>query len=314
MSQPPVERRLHDRTWLVALAAAMWGTDGLLRMPLATSLPSATVVLWEHLIIAALLSPFLPRALRALSACGVRDRLAVIGIGVGASALATALFTAAFQAGDPVTPLILQKLQPVFAAVAAFLLLGERVRAWYFAFALPAFVGAWLLAFPDPLGLAAARWQPVLLTLGAAVLWASGTVLGRLLSRRLAPRDVTTLRFTVGLPAAGLVVWMQGAPVAVGWGNVPGLLLLALIPGLSALWLYYLGLRATPASRATLAELSFPATAAIIGVGVLGATLSVSQWIGFAVVIASVAALSWHERVRQQQVVWVPSCMRAGRW
>lgn len=130
-----------DRTWLVALATAMWGTDALWRQPLATSLPSASVVFWEHVIIVALLAPFLPRAWRALRACGPRERLAMVTVGVGSSALATTLFTTAFQVGDPVTPLVLQKLQPVFAAVASYALLRERLTPRYFAFAVPALVG-----------------------------------------------------------------------------------------------------------------------------------------------------------------------------
>ncbi|RCW47023.1 drug/metabolite transporter (DMT)-like permease [Halopolyspora algeriensis] len=296
-----------DRTWLVALATAMWGTDALWRMPLATSLPAGSVVFWEHLIIVLLLSPFLVKAWRAFAACDARERVAVLVIGGGSSALATALFTAAFQAGDPVTPLVLQKLQPIFAALASFVLLGERVRGRYFAFAVPALIGAWMLAFPDPLDIRVSQVKPALLAVGAAVLWAAGTVLGRMLSRRMSTMEVTTLRFSVGLPTAAVILLAKGDPVAVGWGNLPGLLLLALIPGLIALSLYYLGLQTTAAARATLAELSFPATAAIVGVGVLGEDLTATQWTGFLLVVAMVAGMSWHERVTRSTMVTAPS-------
>src|SRR5882672_6187004 len=104
-----VTDRIPDRTWLVALAAALWGTDGLLRKPLSGELAASTVVLWEHLIIVLALLPWLPTALRALRAATARERWALVGIGVGASAVATALFTQAFRLGDPVTPLVLQK-------------------------------------------------------------------------------------------------------------------------------------------------------------------------------------------------------------
>ena len=296
-----------DRTWLVALATAMWGTDALWRMPLATSLPSASVVFWEHLIIVVLLAPFLPRAWRALRACGWRERIAVVVVGAGSSALATTLFTAAFTFGDPVTPLVLQKLQPIFAAVAALLVLNEQLRGRYFAFALPALAGAWLLAFKNPLDVEVSQLAPALLAVGAAVLWAAGTVLGRLVSRSIPARDVTTLRFSIGLPTAAVILLFTGAPVAVGWDNALGLLLLALIPGLLALWLYYVGLRSTPAARATLAELSFPATAALVGVFVLGAQLSATQWTGFAIVVAMVAGLGWHEHVSRTKLVATPA-------
>lgn len=295
-----------DRTWLVALATALWGTDALWRMPQATELPAGTVVFWEHLVIVAALSPLLPRAWRAFQRCGVRERIAVLVVGAGSSAVATTLFTMAFQYGDAVTPLVLQKLQPVFAALASFALLGERLRGRYFLFAVPALVGAWMLAFADPLDVQVSQLKPAALAVGAAALWAAGTVLGRLLSRSLSTWEVTTLRFAVGLPAAAALLLAQGHPVGAGVANLPGLLLLALIPGLIALSVYYFGLQTTPAARATLAELSFPATAAIVGVGVLGKDLTATQWIGFVLVVGMVAALSLHERTSRTAVVRNP--------
>jgi drug/metabolite transporter (DMT)-like permease len=58
-----------------------------------------------------------------------------------------------------------------------------------------------------------------------------------------------------------VVVMVTGDPVEVPRALVPRLVLPALVPGLLALVLYYLALRRTPASRATLAELAFPLTA-----------------------------------------------------
>ncbi len=296
-----------DRTWLVAIAAALWGTDGLLRQPLAQDLPAGSVVFWEHLIVAAVLLPLLPSAVRALARCGPREWIAVLVIGGGASAAATALFTMAFRTGDAVTPLVLQKMQPLFAMLAAVVLLGERLRSGYLLFAVPALAGAWMLAFADPFDVHVAALHTALLALGAAALWASGTVLGRFVSARLRPRDVTVLRFSVGLPVAALVVVGRDEPFAVGWENAPGLLLLALVPGLVALSLYYVGMVTTPAARATLAELAFPATAAIIGVTVLGETLSTTQWLGLAVLVCSVTTLGWHERTRKDEPVVLPT-------
>jgi drug/metabolite transporter (DMT)-like permease len=302
-----------DRTWLVACAAALWGTDGLLRKPLADALPAASVVFWEHLIVVLLLVPFLPAAWRAFAAATRRQQAALLAIGIGASAVATAMFTAAFRLGDPVTPLVLQKLQPVFAVLAAYALLSERLRPRYFAFAVPALAGAWLLAFRDPLSVKVAALQAALLALGAAALWAAGTVLGRLVAVDMAPRDITVLRFAIGLPAAFVVLNVTGAPLAVGWSNALGLILLAVVPGLLALSLYYVGLRGTPAARATLAELAFPVTAALIGVTVLDARLTGTQWIGFAVVVTAVTALGWHERVRRTSAAVVAEPVAAAR-
>lgn len=135
------------------------------------------------------------------------------------------------------------------------------------------------------------------------MLWAAGTAFGRLVSKDMAPRDLTVLRFSIGLPAAFVIVLITDDPIAPGWDNAVGLVLLALVPGLLALSLYYVGLRSTLASRATLAELAFPATAAIIGVTVLDAQLTGIQWIGFAIILAAITALGWHERVGKPAVV-----------
>ena len=40
-----------DRTWLVALAACLWGSSALLREPLAGVVDASTIVLYEHLVI-----------------------------------------------------------------------------------------------------------------------------------------------------------------------------------------------------------------------------------------------------------------------
>lgn len=301
--------RGRDATLLVALAASMWGLDGLLRKPLATQLDAATVVFWEHLIAVVALSPFVPGALRALRRCSLRDQLAVVVIGIGSSATATVIFTKAFALSaknyDFVTPLVLQQLQPIIAVLLAVSILNERLRVSYAYYAVPALAGAWLLALPHPFDPHVSEVEPALLALGAAVLWAAGTVLGRLVGFSLAPREVTTLRYVFGFIGATAAVRITGAPYAAGWHNAAGLVLLALIPGLLALWLYYRGLARTAASRATLAELAFPATAAIVGVVFLDTALTGSQWLGLAVVAVAVVGLGLHEQ-RRRPAVQVP--------
>lgn len=287
--------RRSDRTWLIAVAASLWGFSGVLRSPLSKEYPAATIVMWEHLILVIVLLPWLVPAVRALTASSRRTQLSVLVIGAGSSALATTLFTAAFRLGDPITPQVLQKLQPILALVFAAVLLGERLRPSFALFAVPALAGAWLLAFPDPLGVSVRSAAAAGLAVGAAALWAAGTVLGRAASAEIGFVHLTTLRFAVGLVAIAAIVGGTGTSVTVGLDDLPRLVALALVPGLLALVLYYLALRRTPASRATLAELAFPITAAVVGVVLLQARLTGSQWAGAAVVLTCVVALALHE-------------------
>jgi len=183
----PFVRRARDLTWLVALGAALWGTDALFRRSLAQQVSAATLVFAEHLVLVLVLSPFLLRSFRAFGRLDTRGRTAVVAIGAGASAAATVLFTIAFRIssenGDYVTPVVVQHLQPLFAIAGAVLILNEKVRSKFAYFAVPAIVGVWLLAFPNPTHVTVARTGVVLLALGAAVLWAGGTVLGRMAHR-----------------------------------------------------------------------------------------------------------------------------------
>lgn len=293
---PDAAPQRKDRLWLVIVAAALWGTDGLLRVPLVSELEPSTIVFAEHAIICVVVLPWLAGALRAFAAAPRKVQLAILAIGIGASAVATTLFTAAFALGDPVTPLVLQKLQPVIAIVLAALLLGERVTVRFPLFVVPTLLGAWLLTFPDPLGIALSQAQAGLLAVGAATLWAGGTVLGRYAASAMATTHVTMLRLFFGLIASFVIVLILGAPLLPAVADIPGLVLLALIPGLLALLLYYRGLAGTAAARATLGELAFPLTAAFIGVTLLDGSLDGSQWIGFALLLASVTLLALHER------------------
>lgn len=288
--------RTRDLTWLVALSSALWGSDALLRKPLTTQLPTPLIVVVEHAVCVVILAPFLPRAWRGFRRLRTSQRWAVVGIGAGASALATELFTLAFTRGDAITPLVLQKLQPIIAIGLAALLLGERLHRRYLLFVLPALAGAWLLTFPDPLHVGLASAEAALLAVGAAALWAGGTVLGRYVAADLDPTTVTVLRFAIGLPTAVVVALAAGTSWHIAAGDVPSLIGLALIPGLIALLLYYRGLRRTAAARATLAELAFPTTAALVGVFVLGDRFAPSQWVGVLLVVAAVTALGVHER------------------
>jgi drug/metabolite transporter (DMT)-like permease len=304
-----VPARSGDRTWLVALAASLWGFSSLLREPLSHVMEPLAIVLAEHVVLVVLVSPWLVSAVRVLLRSSLRTKVSVLVIGAGSSALATTMFTAAFRLGDPITPQVLQKLQPLLALLLAAMLLGERLTARFGLFAVPALVGAWMVSFSAPLDVGVQSLTAAALSVGAATLWAAGTVLGRLVSAELSFMHVTTLRFLVGLLALVSFAWASGTPVSVPSSLVPRLIALAMIPGLLALVLYYVALRRTPASRATLAELAFPLTAAFVGVTLLDGSLDMSQWFGFGVVLTSVVLLALHEHRSRRPAVAAPNCV-----
>jgi drug/metabolite transporter, DME family len=265
---------------LIAVAAAMWGSDPILRKPLGHTTTSTTIVFGEHVILVVLTLPLLLPALRAVFRAGPRYIAAAIGVGAGASALATILFTEALFHGDFVTPVVIQKIQPLVAVLGAAVVLGERPRPRFAWFLVPALLGFWLVNQEHPLAPTAHGLIPILQALAAAVLWALGTVLGRYLARMLRFEHVATLRFVFGLPASALALLVLGTPAFASGHDSAWIAVLALVTGLLALGLYYYGLKRTPAVAATLAELAFPVSAILVGYFKFGQTLTGWQWVG----------------------------------
>ena len=287
---------------LVSVAAAMWGLDGLIRKPLSSSTSAYTIVFGEHVVLVALTLPLLIPALRALYRAGPAYVAAGVAVGAGASAIATILFTKALFHGDFITVVVLQKAQPLIAVLGAWLVLKEQPRPGFAWFLLPALAGVWLIALPHPLEPHLRGLTPIVETLGAAALWAMGTVFGRLLTRRLTFDHVTTVRFAFGLIASACALPIVGASAFSNVHDSLWIALLALVTGLLALSLYYYGLQRTPALLATLGELAFPVTATLVGIYVFDSTLRWTQWLGVAVTVGVISLLP----VRRREIVRVP--------
>src|SRR5438046_6513217 len=178
---------------LVGVAAAMWAFDAYFRPGLTKQLSSGQIVLVEDLLISLCLVPVLVLSVAELRRLSSRRWLALLAIAVGPQAVATVLFTKAigFSFANPAAPnfdvlhevYLLYLLQPVFGVVFARVFLGERRKRAFWPLAAVALVGVYLIVFAeDP----AAPWQirrpelmAGLLVLGAVIMWAGGTVLGR---------------------------------------------------------------------------------------------------------------------------------------
>ena len=289
---------------LVAVAAAMWGTDPIIRKPLSTSTSATTIVFGEHVVLVLLTLPFLAAALRAVVRAGWRYVLCAVVIGAGASAVATILFTEALFHGDFITPVVIQKVQPLVAIAGAAVVLGERPRPRFAWFLLPALIGFWLVNQPHPLEPTAKGLVPIIEATAAAVMWALGTVLGRYLSRELEFQHIVTLRFFFGLVASAIALPVMGAKAYAGAHDSLWIGYLAIVTGLVALSLYYVGLKRTPAMLASIAELTYPAIAVIAGIYAYNAHLRWTQWIGVLIIVGAVTLLPFQPR---RKVVAVPA-------
>jgi drug/metabolite transporter (DMT)-like permease len=282
---------------LIAVAAAMWGTDPIIRKTMTPTTSATTIVFGEHVILVLCTLPFLLPALRAVFRAGPRYVTAAVVVGAGASAVATILFTDALIGhSDYITPVVIQKIQPFIAIGAAALLLGERPRPGFWWFFLPAVGGFWLVNQAHPLEPSAKGLVVVAEATGAAALWGLGTVLGRYLSRELEFQHVLSLRFFFGLLASSVALLVMHQPAYSNGHDASLILYLALVTGLIALGLYYYGLQRTPAMVASVAELTYPAVAIVAGIYAYNQQLSWTQWLGVALIIGSVTLLPLQRR------------------
>jgi drug/metabolite transporter (DMT)-like permease len=281
---------------LVAIAAALWGLDPILRKPLASSTSATTIVFGEHVILVLLTLPLLVPAIPAMRKAGPRYVAASVFVGAGASAIATILFTDALFHSDFITPVVLQKVQPLIAVIGAAVILRERPRPRFAWFLVAALLGFWLVNQPHPLDPTAKGLRPVIESLAAAILWAFGTVLGRYLGRELEFQHILSLRFFFGLIAATIALPIMGADAYAGAHDSLWIAYYAIATGLISLALYYYGLKRTPAVMASLAELTYPAIAVLGGIYAYNAHLRWSQWLGVAIIFGVVSLLPVQRR------------------
>jgi drug/metabolite transporter (DMT)-like permease len=184
----------------------------------------------------------------------------------------------------------------------ATLFLKERINFRFIKWAALALAAGIILSFPDLdftflRGDFDPRSRGVALALGAAAIWAASTVAGKSLLHGISPAQVTGWRYLFGLLA--LMLYMAIAGPALPWDALIGdrialrsVLIMATIPGLLGMFLYYQGLSRTRATVATLAELIFPVTSILLNAVWLERPLSPVQLGAALVLLASVTRIS----------------------
>jgi drug/metabolite transporter (DMT)-like permease len=304
----PVGARKHIGLLLITGAASMWALDTYFRGSLTNHLTPTQIVLGEDLIASLVLLTVTVRNWRHIRALTKGEWTATAAIAVLAQALGTVLFTLSFAHGLYQETIVLQQTQPLIAVALAMAALGERPKFVYWPLLVIAVVAVYLVSFgPDASvpfrAISNGRFIVGVEAFGAAVCWASGTVLGRLVTTSLTPASIAALRFQLALPILFLFTFvpprsqeMGGGLTGFRFGDLVPLIAIAMIPGVISLAIYYRGLRSTPASMATIGELAYPIAASFIATlpppGGFGQPISAPQIFGTVMLLFSVVALS----------------------
>lgn len=286
-----------DPRLLVVSAAVLWGTTGTARAlgpddasPAAVGATRLIVGGACLLLVVAARSGRRGRGRPAPGARGWQDTAGIVLAAAAMAAYQPLFFGGVARTGVAVGTVVGIGSAPVFAGVLGVVARGERPgRRWLLATAL-ALAGAALLVGAgdrddvDPAGIA--------LALGAGLAYATYVLASKLvLDRGWSPDAVTARVF--GL--AGLALVPVALAAGVGWLGSPGGLAMAAHLGVATVAVAYvlfgrglLGVGVAAAGTLTLAE---PATAAVLGVVVVGERFGGVTAAGLALVGAGLVAL-----------------------
>lgn len=292
----------------IMIAASLWAVDAIFRTQLTFSIPPITIVMIEHAIGFLLLSPIFFKNIASIRALKFSDWGILLTMTLVSSVLGTLLFTEAlsrsFAEFDFVTPILLQKLQPVFVIVLSALFLKERLTPRFIALASVALVGSYLISFGfQPVQLQFVGKELVfLLALGASACWGGGTILSKFALKKLSFPALTSLRFLLAVPIAFLFsVFLRETYniVSLQIDEIWRFLVIAGITGGAvAIYLYYKGLQTTQAKVSTIAELMFPIISILIAITPLNPygeaqTLTAGNVLGIILLIGSILMISF---------------------
>lgn len=281
----------------IAFAAALWGIDGVLLRPSLYQLDVASVVFMEHAIAFCYMAVLLVIEWKELKKLNLRDWgsfawVGLFGGAIGTMAITSALFLVNFV--DLSAIIILQKMQPVFAIALAAVVLKEKPKKNFVLWAGVAVVGSYFLTFGFSQPMFSAENKIFVaagLSLLAAFAFGSSTTFSKRAIRKVNFRVGTYLRFGVTTLIMFLIVVSTGKVgsfAAFTTANYLTFLLIAFSTGGVAIFIYYFGLKRVTASKSTIYELTFPATAIILEFVIYGKTLSIGQWLGTAVLLFAI--------------------------
>jgi DME family drug/metabolite transporter len=292
--------------WLVALGAALWGTESAWRIPLNDLFPADVIVWWEHLILVVLFLPLIVPRLGELRRVSRRTIGWLIFSGVAGSAVGTVFFTLALKHGNPTVVNVVLNLQPILSTTAACLLFGDRLGRGFVPWAALAIAAGVVLSIPDLHDLVGVD-QGTGYALVCALFWGMSTVAGRGVMTEMSLPLASGLRLVVGLVCMTIIVGVRGlltpdalwpAAAAAETGHaITWLLLLAVLSGGIPLMIYFAGLQRTRASTAGYFEMMQTVAAAAITWGFFGHGLAPHQ-IGAALALIGAVTMVQHAQAR----------------
>jgi drug/metabolite transporter (DMT)-like permease len=295
----------------IAIAAVLWGLDGVVLTPRLYNLNVGFVVMVLHVLPFLLMNFFLRSEYANLKRFNRNDLAVLIAIAatggsLGTLAIVKALFLVNFQQLSVVV--LLQKLQPVFAILLAGILLKEKITPRFLLWALVAVIAGYFLTFEFEVPKIASDKNSImaaLFALLAAICFGSSTVLSKMVLNRYPFQTVTFYRY--GFTSVIMMVWVlltkkMGQFSLITPENGIVFIIIGITTGSGAIFLYYYGLRQVRAIVSVILELLFPLSAIVFDYLINNTQLSAIQWISAALLVYAIVKINFRGSVPKK--IW----------
>ncbi len=286
---------------MIAIAASLWGLDGVVLTPRLSNLHVILVVFLIHAVPFLAMNIFLFRHYKELFKLDQKAWysliwVSVFGGAIGTIAIVNALFLVNFEQLSVVV--LLQKFQPVFAIILAGIFLKEKLSKEFIFWGIIAVFGGYLLTFgfhfPNLNGVSNTS-KAALLSLLASFSFASSTVFSKNLLAKVNFVSATYFRYGFTSLLMFFIVIFSGYFTEINKVTSDNWTIIGIISvttGTIAILLYYYGLKTVKASHSTMVELFFPISAILLDYFVNGVLLTPIQWISTALMIFAILKAS----------------------
>lgn len=286
---------------LIIVAAVSWGLSAVVFIPNLYNLPTAFVVFLQNLISLILVSVLFPREYSKLVKLPRRtifflSLIALFSGVIGTLAIVKALFLVNFKQLSVVV--LIQKVQPVFTVIFAFVFLKEKLAKYFIFWSLFVFLGVYLLTFGFQLPAFSMNNDHLLaylLSIISAISFSTNTILGKYLSNSISFLSITFNRFVFGTIFSLIACLLTGTLFyfdAITFSNYAFFAALVLIGGPLSMFIYYLGLKYVKAMVSAICELALPFSVIILDYFINHNALSLIQWLGALIIIFGILKVS----------------------
>ncbi len=182
---------------------------------------------------------------------------------------------------------------PVWAALLAAVILGEKITIWKIIGLILGVAGLAVLIGPDIAALGAAPLGAAFM-LGASISWAAGTVLFKKFEWRLPVASAIGWQLVIGaVVITGFAMALEPAPdlTQLSWKAIGALVYLFALPMVYCQWAYFTVVRIFPAGIAAIGTLSVPIVGVFSSALILGEPVGANDLTALALIFAALFAV-----------------------